>query len=514
MWAGDMSAEEDRAGAGPGGGHDESFTSFVGAHSSLQDDLFSPQPMKEKRQGMGCSTHLEDAAFSPHLDDAAFSPARPDRQPIGIGGSCAQAPVRGALDVRIAWRDAELFHASRREQRWLCALSILSWRSQVSQRGVRALRITRFMQRKRQSDCRMTLLTWWTSALLTLKVDGGDSGVVKTPDESTVDAGWQVFETPGHLPQGGQGLAMQVVALQQELAAAIKRSEVAEANCAQLALNECAHLEQLKTARRENSSANNSAAQAAAAAAQLQNDLLEKIAALEEENALISQRAELARFGGNETAASLQRRIRASEEAALESEKRLRAACQATEEVGKLLESEAQRRKEAEAEVLAMRNRDRERSSQLIEEYEEKLKKQRQRCEELVEEILLLKRRRAEVRDNQWEMARERERQRVAEWEQDLREKDSERDVLRNSLEKAEKELKLLRDERVGKRQEKSGEVETLPQDLAEAARDIAELVLLLSSNDRAAETAFLQEILVRIGNLVTLLLTYASCGL
>ena len=342
---------EEEAVAIPEGGHDESFASFVGAHSSLQDDLFSPAPLKEKQRGPG-------VGCLPHLGDAGFSPARPDRQPIGIGESCTQAPGRGILDVRIAWRDAELFYASRREQRWLCSLSISSWRSQVAQRGVRTLSISRFMERKRQSDGRMALLAWWTSALLTFKqADRGDP--VNTPGESTVDAGWQVFESPGHVPQEGRGLAMQVVVLEQELAAAIKRSEEAEANCAQLALNECAHLEKLKTARRENALASNSAAQAAAAAAQQQNDLLEKIAALEEENTLISQRAALARSGGDEASASLQRRIRASEEAALESEKRLRAACQATEDVEILLRSEAQRRKEAEAEVLAMRNRDR-----------------------------------------------------------------------------------------------------------------------------------------------------------
>ena len=259
-------------------------------------------------------------------------------------------------------------------------------------------------------------------------------------------------------------LKLQVASLQKDLLAANDRADRAEAECGQLALNECAHLEQLAAARREQSTAANSAAQAAAAAAQQRMHLLEKITTLEEENGIISQRAMMARSGDGDVAAALQRRIRASEEAALESEKRLRAACQATEEVESLLRSEEQQRKDAEAEVLAIRDR-----------------------------ILALKRERLQEREIQWEKARERETQREAEREEDMRELEKDKASLRESLDRSEKELKQLREDKSWK----NASATEPPRHMVEASQDITELVMLISRNDRAAETAFLHEILV-----------------
>lgn len=73
---------------------------------------------------------------------------------------------RRDMDVRIAWRDAELFRLSKREQQWKCALVMLCWRMQAAQLAARNLAVFRFLQRRRQAGCKAHLLAWWAVVLL------------------------------------------------------------------------------------------------------------------------------------------------------------------------------------------------------------------------------------------------------------------------------------------------------------------------------------------------------------
>jgi hypothetical protein len=73
---------------------------------------------------------------------------------------------RKEMDVRVAWRDAELFRLSKREQRWTCALFMLCWRMRTAQLTSQNLAVARFQRRKRQTDCKAHLVSWWAVVLL------------------------------------------------------------------------------------------------------------------------------------------------------------------------------------------------------------------------------------------------------------------------------------------------------------------------------------------------------------
>jgi hypothetical protein len=73
---------------------------------------------------------------------------------------------RKEMDVRVAWRDAELFRLSKREQRWTCALFMLCWRILTAQWTSQNLAVARFQRRKRQTDCKAHLVSWWAVVLL------------------------------------------------------------------------------------------------------------------------------------------------------------------------------------------------------------------------------------------------------------------------------------------------------------------------------------------------------------
>jgi len=73
---------------------------------------------------------------------------------------------RQGWDIRIAWRDAALFHVIRREQRWICALSISCWRTWTCRMRSLNLGLSRFVQRTRHSHARSNLLAWWAKVLL------------------------------------------------------------------------------------------------------------------------------------------------------------------------------------------------------------------------------------------------------------------------------------------------------------------------------------------------------------
>ena len=84
---------------------------------------------------------------------------------------------RKEMDVRVAWRDAELFRLSKREQRWTCALFMLCWRMQTAQLTSQNLAVVRFQRRKRQTDCKAHLVSWWAVVLLRQRSFAASSSV-------------------------------------------------------------------------------------------------------------------------------------------------------------------------------------------------------------------------------------------------------------------------------------------------------------------------------------------------
>ena len=96
--------------------------------------------------------------------------------------SCARG--RKSLEVRIAWRDAELFHTSKREQRFHCSLLLLCWRQAVSKRDALELALARFARRRAISDRKEHLLAWWATVLLDRTLGPAAGGLAGEMDSS------------------------------------------------------------------------------------------------------------------------------------------------------------------------------------------------------------------------------------------------------------------------------------------------------------------------------------------
>ena len=96
--------------------------------------------------------------------------------------SCARR--RNSFEVRIAWRDAELFHTSKREQRFHCSLLLLCWRQAVSKRDALELALARFARRRAISDRKEHLLAWWATVLLDRTLGPAAEGLAGEMDSS------------------------------------------------------------------------------------------------------------------------------------------------------------------------------------------------------------------------------------------------------------------------------------------------------------------------------------------
>ena len=119
----------------------------------------------------------DEISSGQHFDLLAGS----DDREVAVS-SCARG--RKSLEVRIAWRDAELFHTSKREQRFHCSLLLLCWRQAVSKRDALELALARFARRRAISDRKEHLLAWWATVLLDRTLGPAAEGLAGEMDSS------------------------------------------------------------------------------------------------------------------------------------------------------------------------------------------------------------------------------------------------------------------------------------------------------------------------------------------
>ena len=101
-----------------------------------------------------------------------------------VAVSSGRARGRKSLEVRIAWRDAELFHTSKREQQWHKALLLLCWRQAVCKRDAHELALARFARRRAISGRKEHLLAWWATVLLDRTLGPAAGGLAGRVDSS------------------------------------------------------------------------------------------------------------------------------------------------------------------------------------------------------------------------------------------------------------------------------------------------------------------------------------------
>jgi hypothetical protein len=163
-------------------------------------------------------------------------PSSPDQ-----AAETATAPQHvKAWDVRVAWRDAELFHMSRREGRLVCALAFSHWQNRVMLEGAKSLRLKRFSHRKRHSQYKSHLLSWWAAVLLNRPSPISDDydSAEDSANKQTVVAWPQVAERVDMTAMQNMGSARKGADAWQHQAQAIEDS----ACCGHLA----EHINQLK----------------------------------------------------------------------------------------------------------------------------------------------------------------------------------------------------------------------------------------------------------------------------